>query len=87
MRGREPRIITLEYSSPLLVARLLTNKDRNAKFFQGFHPEDRKVLNNQLHTFRPNHPEDKAYELEDTFQVAQRYFSKNQFYCPLQCRR
>ena len=73
----------LEYSNPLLTARLLTNEDHNAEFFQGFHPKDREVLNNRLHAFRPNHPEDKAYELEDTFQVAQRYFSKNQFYRPL----
>ena len=77
----------LEYSNPLHTARLLTNEDRNAEFFQGFHPEDREVLNDRLHAFRPNHPEDQAYELEDTFQVAQRYFSKTQFYRPLQRRR
>ena len=77
----------LEYSNPLRTAETLTNEDRNAEFFRGFHPEDREILNNRLHAYRPNHPEDKPYELEDTFHVAQRYFSKTQFYRPLQRRR
>jgi len=77
----------LEYSNPLCAARTLSDKDRNAEFFQGFHPEDREILNDRLHAMKPNHPEDKPYDLNDTFKVARRYFSNAQFYRPLQCRR
>jgi hypothetical protein len=84
----------LEHSNPLRTAQTLSDEDRNAEFFQGFHPEDREVINDRLHAMKPNHPIDKPYDLEDTFTAARRYFSNAQFYRPLQrwrhdeeCRR
>jgi hypothetical protein len=77
----------LEHSNPLHVAQTLSEEDHNAKFFKGFHPEDCEVINNHLHAMKPNHPEDKPYDFEDTFEAVRRYFSNAQFYRPLQRRR
>jgi hypothetical protein len=38
----------LEYSNPLRTAQTLSEEDRNAEFFKGFHPEDREVINDRL---------------------------------------
>jgi hypothetical protein len=74
----------LKHSNPLCTVQTLLEEDCNAKFFEGFHPEDHKVINNHLHAMKPNHPEDKPYDFEDTFEAAWRYFSNAQFYHPLQ---
>ena len=33
---------------------------------------------------RPNHPQDRPYELDDVFKAARSYFSNTQFYRPIQ---
>ena len=69
----------MELSSPLTTARQLSDEDRNAKFFKGFHRDDREILAGRLFTMKPNHPQDKPYELDDVFKAARGYFSNAQF--------
>src|SRR6266851_303343 len=70
---------------PLLDSHQLSNEERNKEFYQGFHQTDRENLNNRLYSKDPNHPTDKAYDLEAVFEVAQEYFSNARLHHHLQC--
>ena len=74
----------MELSSPLTTVRQLSDEDRDAKFFKGFHRDDREILAGCLFTMKPNHPQDKPYKLDDIFKAARGYFSNAQFYRPKQ---
>ena len=76
----------LELANPLQVAQQLSDKDRNAKFFKGFHRDDREILSSHIFSMRPNHPQDRPYELDDVFKATRSYFSNAQFYQPVQRR-
>jgi hypothetical protein len=65
----------LELTNPLRVTQKLPDEARNAKFFKGFHREDREILSGQLFSMQPNHPEDMPYELDNVFKAARGYFS------------
>ena len=74
----------LELSNPLTEAHQLSDEDRDTKFFKGFHRDDREILSGRLFTMKPNHSQDKPYELNDIFKAARGYFSNTQFYRPKQ---
>jgi len=74
----------LELTNPLCTAQQLSKEDRDAKFFKGFHHDDREILSGRLFSMKPNHPQDKPYKLGDVFKAAQSYFSNAQFYRPVQ---
>jgi hypothetical protein len=76
----------LKLTNPLRAARKLSDEARNAKFFKGFHREDREILSSRIFAMRPNHPEDTPYELDNVFKAARSYFSNAQFYRPMQRR-
>jgi len=54
---------------PLLDSHQLSIEEHNEEFYQGFHQTDRETLNNCLYSKDPNHPTDKAYDLEAVFEV------------------
>jgi len=60
----------LELTNPLQAAQQLSDEDRNAKFFKGFHRDDREILSGRLFSMKPNHPQDRPYELDDIFKAA-----------------
>jgi len=70
----------LELTNPLRTVQQLSEEDRDAKFFKGFHHNDREILSGRLFSMKPNHPQDKPYELGGVFKAAQSYFSNAQFY-------
>ena len=74
----------LELSNPLTEACQLLDEAHDAKFFKGLHRDDREILASRLFTMKPNHPQDKPYELNDIFKAARGYFSNAQFYRPKQ---
>jgi len=74
----------LELTNPLCTAQQLSEEDRDTKFFKGFHRNDREILSGRLFSMKPNHPQDKPYELDDVFKAARSYFSNAQFYRPVQ---
>ena len=74
----------LELANPLQAAQQLSDEDRNAKFFKGFHRDDREILSGRLFSMKPNHPQDRPYKLDDVFKAARSYFSNAQFYQPVQ---
>ncbi|KAH9170961.1 hypothetical protein EDB89DRAFT_1224214 [Lactarius sanguifluus] len=55
------------YSAPLVHAGHLTEEDRNAAFWYGFHPEDCKVLWPRLLGKNPFQPSDVPFHFEDVF--------------------
>lgn len=63
----------LTLSNPLLNKQRITDNERNVEFFQGFHPDDRKLLTLRLFAMKPDHPE--PYDLEDVVTAARRQFS------------
>ena len=70
----------LELTNPLQAVQQLSNEDRNAKFFKGFHHDDREILSGHLFSMKPNHPQDRPYKLDNVFKATQSYFSNMQFY-------
>jgi len=60
----------LELTNPLRMAQQLSEEDRDAKFFKGFHRDDREILSGRLFSMKPNHPQDKPYKLGDVFKAA-----------------
>ena len=76
----------LELANPLQVTQQLSDEDRNAKFFKGFHRDNREILSSHIFSMRPDHPQDRPYELDDVFKAARSYFSNVQFYRPVQQR-
>ena len=74
----------LELSNPLTNACQLSDEACNAKFFKGFHQDNREILAGHLFTMKPNHPHDQPYELADIFKATRSYFSNTQFYQPKQ---
>ena len=76
----------LKLTNPLRTTGSLSDESCNAKFFKGFHCEDREVLSSRIFSMCPNHPHDTPYKLKDVFKAARDYFSNAQFYCPIQQR-
>src|SRR6267142_4480512 len=74
----------LKLTNPLRTACSLSDESRNAKFFKGFHREDREILSGRIFSMHPNHPCNTPYELKDVFRAARDYFSNARFYRPIQ---
>lgn len=77
----------LTISNPLRNANQITEEDRSADFFLGFHPDDRDVLSPRLFSMKPYHPSNKPHDLVDVLTAARGYFSDAQFYRPADRRR
>ena len=75
----------LETSNCLYSSGELTDDGQNSEFFQGFHPDDHKVLMNWLFSMNPKHPTDKPYTFKDILNAARTYFANKQFYQPAHC--
>ncbi|KAI9437403.1 hypothetical protein BJY52DRAFT_602411 [Lactarius psammicola] len=63
------------YSAPLVHAGHLTEEDRDAAFWRGFHPEDCKVLWPRLIGKNPIQPPDTPFYFEDVFHCARAAFA------------
>ncbi|KAI9437893.1 hypothetical protein BJY52DRAFT_1217529 [Lactarius psammicola] len=63
------------YSAPLVHAGYLTEEDRDAAFWCGFHPEDRKALQPRLIGKNPIQPPDTPFYFEDVFHCARAAFA------------
>jgi hypothetical protein len=56
----------LQMSNPLYNSEQLTDEQRNAEFFGGFHIKDRDILVHCLKVTRPDHPADTPWDLRDS---------------------
>ena len=61
-------------SKPLLEARRITEGERNAIFWHGFHPDNRRVLWERLIAKQPDKPNREAFDLQDVLQTAMAIF-------------
>jgi hypothetical protein len=62
-------------SKPLLEAGRITEGERNAIFWHGFHPDDHRALQECLIAKQPDKPNREAYDLQDVLQTAMAIFS------------
>ncbi|KAH9010326.1 hypothetical protein EDB85DRAFT_2161497 [Lactarius pseudohatsudake] len=63
------------YSAPLVHAGHLSEEERDAAFWYGFHPEDRQVLQPRLLSKNPLQPPDIPFHFEDIFCCARGAFA------------
>ncbi|KAH9011150.1 hypothetical protein EDB85DRAFT_1146371 [Lactarius pseudohatsudake] len=63
------------YSAPLVHAGHLSEEERDAAFWYGFHPEDRKVIQPRLLGKNPFQPPDIPFHFEDVFVCARAAFA------------
>ncbi|KAH9169727.1 hypothetical protein EDB89DRAFT_2231116 [Lactarius sanguifluus] len=63
------------YSAPLVHSGHLTEEDRNAAFWYGFHPKDREVLRPHLIGKNPFQPSDVPFHFKDIFVCARGTFA------------
>ncbi|KAH9161209.1 hypothetical protein EDB89DRAFT_2080811 [Lactarius sanguifluus] len=68
------------YSAPLVHAGHLTEEDRDAAFWYGFHPEDREVLRPRLLGKNPFQLPDVPFHFEDVFGCARAAFAYNDYF-------
>ncbi|KAH9031601.1 hypothetical protein EDB83DRAFT_2678375 [Lactarius deliciosus] len=83
--GREDDVLQyyrqfLCYSLPLVHAGHLTEDDRNAAFWYGFHPEDREILWPRLFGKNPLQPPDVPFRFEDVFRCARAAFAYDNYF-------
>jgi len=62
-------------SKPLLDSDRITTGERNAAFWQGFHPDDRKALHERLIAKKPDMPRGHAFNYKDVLSIARAIFS------------
>src|SRR6266702_1818795 len=74
----------LAISNPLRAANLISDDERDAGFFRGFHPNDHTSLANWLYPLHPNRPRNKPYSLNDVLSVARVYFADLHLFRPMQ---
>jgi len=53
----------------------ITNGERNAIFWRGFHPDDRQALRERLIAKHPDNPKGQAFEIKDVLKSARAIFS------------
>ena len=70
----------LQISNPLRRSQSLSDEERNAEFFNGFHPKDRDILYDRLYILNPRRPINKAPNFDETWEAARGYFTHNQFH-------
>jgi hypothetical protein len=62
-------------SKPLLDSGRITQGERDATFWCGFHPEDRKALRERLIAKQPDKPRGQAFDYKDVLKIARAIFS------------
>lgn len=60
----------LQMSTPLCKSKQLTDYQRNAEFFEGFHIEGRDILPRRLYVLKPDHPRDMPWDFQDVLKAA-----------------
>ncbi|KAH9042193.1 hypothetical protein EDB85DRAFT_2139539 [Lactarius pseudohatsudake] len=65
----------LALSKPLSNKQRISDEERSFEFFQGFHPDDRRLLAFRLLAMKPDHPIGVPHDLEDVLTAARRQFS------------
>ena len=78
--GDETDVINYQHqfnaqSKVLINTGRMTVGERNAIFWQGFHPKDQHVLYECLIAMHPNMPRGQAFDLRDIFNIARAIFS------------
>ncbi|KAH9032125.1 hypothetical protein EDB85DRAFT_2289843 [Lactarius pseudohatsudake] len=68
------------YSAPLVHTGHLSEEERDAAFWYGFHPEDRQVLQPRLLSKNPLQPPDVPFHFEDVFGCARAAFAYNSYF-------
>jgi hypothetical protein len=76
----------LNISNLIYHSQQLSDNERNAAFFYGFHPDDQQPIASRIYTLKPNFPDDKPFDMQDVLAAARRYFSRNRFWRPPQLR-
>jgi hypothetical protein len=76
----------LHYSNHLVNTNQILDDDRSREFFYGFHPTDRDGLLQRLQALRPTQPSRTPYDFTNIHDMAQDYYSNDQFYRPPQRR-
>jgi len=74
----------LAISNPLRTTNLISDDERNAEFFRGFHPYDRTSMANRLYPLHPHRPCNRPYELQDVYSAARAYFTDMQSFRSMQ---
>ena len=64
-------------SKVLLNTGRMTEREHNAIFWRGFHPDDQQALRKRLITMHPSKPTSEAFNLKDVFNIARAIFSGN----------
>ena len=70
----------LQISNPLRLTQKLSDEERNAEFFNGFHPKDRDIIYDRLFTLNPRRSTNRAPNFDETWEAARGYFTHNQFH-------
>ncbi|KAI9452655.1 hypothetical protein BJY52DRAFT_1214495 [Lactarius psammicola] len=70
----------LRYSAPLVHTGHLTEEDRDAAFWHGFHPEDREVLRPRLIGKNPLQPHGVPFHFEDVLSCARGAFAYDGYF-------
>ncbi len=70
----------LQISNPLRLAQQLSDEERNAEFFNGFHPKDRDIIYDRLFTLNPRRATNRAPGFDETLEAVRGYFTRNQFH-------
>ena len=52
----------------------MTERERNAIFWRGFHPDDQQALRERLIAMHPSKPTGEAFDLKDVFNIARAVF-------------
>jgi hypothetical protein len=62
----------LQMSTPLYNSKQLTDYERNAEFFEGFHIEARDILARHVHLYilKPDHPRSMPWDFQDVLKAA-----------------
>ncbi|KAH9029397.1 hypothetical protein EDB85DRAFT_1528554, partial [Lactarius pseudohatsudake] len=68
------------YSAPLVHTGHLSEEERDAAFWYGFHPEDRQVLQPRLLSKNPLQPPDVPFHFEDVFGCARAAFAYDNYF-------
>ncbi|KAH9009742.1 hypothetical protein EDB84DRAFT_1571028 [Lactarius hengduanensis] len=68
------------YSAPLVHTGHLSEEERDAAFWYGFHPEDRKVVWPRLLGKNPLQPPDVPFHFEDVFDCARAAFAYDNYF-------
>jgi hypothetical protein len=65
----------LQMSTPLYNSKQLTDHQRGAEFFEGFHIEDRNILARRLYLLKPKHPRSMPWDFQDVLEKQLDYAS------------